>query len=84
MKELVGIVKDIDKLGRITVPKDFRDLYGIEKDVEIIPTEEGILIRNPLYKLVKRCEKEKVRPVIIITEGEIKKSTNRKKRGALN
>ena len=48
-----GIKKEIDKLGRIVIPKEFRERFGIEKEVEIIATESGILIRSPEYILVK-------------------------------
>ncbi len=69
MKELVGITKDIDENGRITMPKDFRELYHLEKEVEIVPTEEGVLIRNPLYALVKRSELNKISFLIREDEG---------------
>ena len=45
--------KEIDRLGRIVIPKEFRERFGIEKEVEIIATESGILIRSPEYILVK-------------------------------
>ena len=53
MKGLVGIVKEIDNLGRIVIPKKFRARFGLEDYVEIVATESGVLIRNPKYKLVK-------------------------------
>ena len=53
MKALVGIVKEIDNLGRIVIPKEFRARVGLEDYVEIVATEFGVLIRNPKYKLVK-------------------------------
>ena len=53
MKTSVGIIKEIDKLGRIVIPKEFRERYGVNDSVEIVPTESGIVIRNPEYKLVK-------------------------------
>ena len=58
MYNRVGIVKELDKLGRIVIPKEFRDRLGIDKEVEIIVTENGILIRNPEYILVKKEEKK--------------------------
>ena len=54
MKQDVGIIKEIDGLGRIVIPKEFRDRLMLQKSVELILTKEGILIRNPKYKLVKR------------------------------
>lgn len=49
----VGVIKEIDSLGRICIPKDIRKLYGLESEVAIITTEDGILIKNPEFKLVK-------------------------------
>lgn len=42
-----SVIRKIDKLGRIVIPKDMRDFYGIELEtaLEIITTNEGILIR---------------------------------------
>ena len=54
MKEQIGVVKEIDGLGRLVVPKEMRSLFHIDREVEIVVTEEGILLRNPAYKLVKR------------------------------
>ena len=74
MKKLVGVIKDIDENGRITMPKDFRILYGLEKEIEIVPTIDGVLIRNPEYKLVKKSDEEQAsKPIIIVTDSEIHK-----------
>ena len=55
----MGIHKEIDKLGRLVVPKEMRDLFKLDDyGVELIVTEEGILLRNPQYKLVKRDDKK--------------------------
>lgn len=53
MKVAVGIIKEVDKLGRIVIPKDLRVRYGLEKSAELVATESGIILRNPKYKLVK-------------------------------
>ena len=53
MKEKIGINKDIDALGRLVIPKEMRELFGINKTVELVITEDGVLVRNPEYKLVK-------------------------------
>lgn len=55
----VGVIKELESLGRLVIPKEFRKAYGIENVVEIIPTDEGILIRSPKYKLVKIESAEK-------------------------
>lgn len=50
----VGIVKEVDKLGRIVIPEEIRERYGLDTYVEIITTTEGVLLRNPEYSLVKK------------------------------
>lgn len=52
-KAIIGIIKEIDKLGRIVIPKEFRERFGLTEKVEVVATELGILIKNPEYKLVK-------------------------------
>ncbi len=54
MKDSAGIIKEIDKLGRIVIPKEYRDRLMLDKEVEIIFTIDGVLIRNPQYELVKK------------------------------
>ena len=58
MYERVGVIKEIDKLGRIVIPKEFRQRLGLDKEVEILVTKNGILLRNPEYVLVKAKEKQ--------------------------
>ena len=43
----------MDKLGRICIPKEMRNMYNLNESVEILATTEGVLIRNPEYILVK-------------------------------
>ena len=50
---MVGIIKEVDRLGRMVIPKEYRERYGLSETVEIIATEAGILIRNPEYVLTK-------------------------------
>ena len=50
----VGVIKEIDNLGRIVIPKEFRSRLNLEKSVEVILTDEGIIIRNSKYILVER------------------------------
>ena len=54
MKDKIGIQKEIDSLGRIVIPKELRELFGLEKRVEIVATKEGILLRDPQYILTKK------------------------------
>ena len=51
--EKIGVRKEIDKLGRICIPKEMRKLFKLENEVELKVTDEGILISNPKYVLVK-------------------------------
>ena len=43
-----GIVRNIDELGRIVIPKELREAYNINsKDpVEVFTTEEGIFLKK--------------------------------------
>ena len=52
----IGVKKEIDKLGRICVPKEMRKLFKLENEVELQITKEGILLKNPEYILVKKEE----------------------------
>ena len=49
--DLIGILKSLDKLGRIVIPKELRERYALDKEVEIIATKDGVLIKNPKYVL---------------------------------
>ena len=53
----IGIIRKVDKLGRITIPIELRKFYGFEvgKEVSIIDTDDGVLISNP----EKKKEQEK-------------------------
>ena len=52
----IGVLKEIDTLGRIVIPKELRQRYGFENKVEIVATEDGILLKNQEYCLTKRKE----------------------------
>ena len=54
--ETVGIKREIDNLGRLCIPKDIRKLLKLEDEVELVVMREGVLIRNPCYKLVRKDE----------------------------
>ena len=53
MNEKIGIIKEIDNLGRIVIPKEIRERLSFDKKVEIVLTKDGALLRNPEYILVK-------------------------------
>ncbi|MBR2344075.1 MAG: hypothetical protein IKA64_07470 [Clostridia bacterium] len=50
----IGIIKEIDNLGRIVIPKELRERYALKEKVEIVATEEGVLIKNQEYYLTKK------------------------------
>ena len=50
----VGIIKEFDKLGRLVIPKELRERYALDNKVEIVATEQGVLIKSPEYILVKK------------------------------
>ena len=51
--EGVGIIKEIDKMGRIVIPKEIRDRCGLNGEIELVLTKDGLLIRPVDYALVK-------------------------------
>ena len=55
--KIIGILKEFDKLGRIVIPKELRERYGLNEGVEIIATEDGVLLRSPEYFLAKKPHK---------------------------
>ena len=58
MGDMVGIIKDIDSLGRIVIPKEYRERLKLDKNVEVILTKDGVLIRNSRYELIEKPSKE--------------------------
>lgn len=57
MKETVGVIKEIDKLGRIVIPKEMRERHGLKTKVEVVLTKEGVLLRNSEFKLIRIDDK---------------------------
>ena len=53
MNKEVGVIKEIDRLGRIVIPKEMRDRLGFDKEVEVVLTKDGVLLRNSEYELIK-------------------------------
>lgn len=51
----VGIRRPVDKLGRIVIPKEYREFYHLNQgdEVFVVDTTEGLLITNHKYKVVK-------------------------------
>lgn len=52
----IGIVRKMDSLGRIVIPKEFRRVYGIGKneEIEMLATDQGILLRLPDIEVRRR------------------------------
>lgn len=57
----IGRFRKIDKLGRLVIPKDLRDFYHINENtpIEIVATQNGILIKTPDYFVIKKDSGEK-------------------------
>ena len=49
-----SVLKEIDSLGRLVIPKEMRETFKLDKTVEIIVTQEGILVRNPKYEVIEK------------------------------
>jgi bifunctional DNA-binding transcriptional regulator/antitoxin component of YhaV-PrlF toxin-antitoxin module len=60
MSKKIGVLKEVDNLGRLVIPKEMRETFKLDKTVEIIVTQEGILVRNPKYELIeiKECKED--------------------------
>ena len=56
--EKIGIEKEIDGLGRLQIPKEIRNRLGFGKRVELIVTEDGLLIKSKEYRLVRIYEED--------------------------
>ena len=57
--EKIGIIKEIDNLGRLQIPKDIRKRLGLGREVELVVTREGLLIKSNEYKLIAAEKKDK-------------------------
>ena len=49
----IGIIKEVDKLGRLVIAEELRERYGFTDEVEPVATEDGLLMRSLEYHLVK-------------------------------
>ncbi len=52
----IGVIKEIDALGRIVIPKEYGERLGLEKRVEIVLRKDGVLIRNSEYELISNAK----------------------------
>ena len=56
MEKKVGIFREIDSNGRLVIPMELRKFYNLKGEVEIVACKDGVLVRNPMYELVRRKE----------------------------
>ena len=54
----IGIIKKIDNLGRICIPKDLRERYELNYKIELIMTKDGILVRSADTSTLDTSKKE--------------------------
>ena len=54
--EKLGVVKEIDNLGRLQIPKEIRKRLGLGKNVELVVTQDGLLIKSNEYQLIRISE----------------------------
>ena len=55
--KIIGIIKEIDSLGRLQIPKEIRKRLGLGNTVELVVTKDGLLIKSDEYQLVKKDER---------------------------
>lgn len=69
-----GVLRKVDGLGRVSIPIEFRRMQGIENEekVEIINTEDGILVKRANYK------PKPLAVAIQVLEKEIKHTSDKK------
>lgn len=53
---VVGVTRRVDELGRVTIPAEIRKTYHLNKNdsVEILGTDDGILLRIPGIEIIRK------------------------------
>ena len=53
------VIRQMDKLGRICIPKDFRKSFDITKDTRLllVMTDEGILLKKRELQITEEKKK---------------------------
>ena len=72
MESKVGIEKEVDALGRIVIPKDIRERFGIDKRVEII-----LVVFSYVHRRLDPCRRlgaDRVGRQITVTKPDYKYS----------
>jgi len=54
----IGIKKKLDNLGRLCIPKFMRELFELTGEVELVVTEDGILLKKSRMYKRKTSKKE--------------------------
>ncbi len=54
MGKEVGVIKEVDRLGRIVIPKEYRERLMLDGKIELVLTKDGMLLRSPQYELVEK------------------------------
>ena len=57
----IGIVRKVDSLGRVTLPKELRRVFYLDKDsqIEILATDQGIFLRVPNIEIKRNNMEER-------------------------
>ncbi|OVE34823.1 hypothetical protein CCZ20_24540 [Priestia aryabhattai] len=73
--ETTGIVRKIDGLGRIVLPKEVRDIQGLDTgtSVEITPTDDGFFVKKYAVSPEKQQLINDVEAVMVSTQNEATK-----------
>lgn len=52
----MGIIKEIDNLGRLQIPKEIRKRLGFSEKMELVTVKEGLLIKSIEYELERQID----------------------------
>ena len=54
----IGIKKKLDNLGRLCIPKFMRELFELTGEVELVVTEDGIVLKKAEFIKEKQAKKK--------------------------
>ena len=57
----MGMKVNVDKLGRVVIPKKYRDFFHLnhKDEVFVIDTPDGVFVYNPGFKTAADASKKK-------------------------
>ena len=61
---MVGVIKIIDSAGRLIIPSDIRSRLGLFGEVELVMTDEGLLVRK-YYESLGKSDKTQNFPHVL-------------------